>query len=508
MNRSVFSSDVVAAIAVVVAVVSTVGLGVFGVRRARTTSDFFVASRSVPPTFNAAAICGEYLSAASFLGVAGLIMKFGPDMIWYPISYAAGYLVLLFFVASPLRRFGAYTIADFAEGRLGSATARRLASTLVVVISVAYMIPQLRAAGVTLRVLTHAPYWLGVVIVAAVVTGNVVMGGMRGITFVQAFQYWLKWIAIAVPTVAMVGYFLFHRTPWPSAAGDVATWARPIEGGGALIPGVPGYSVPSAVCAQIFGVMGLPHILVRFYTNPDGRSARRTTFLVLVLLGMFYVFPPVLGAMGRLYMPELLQTNSTDTVVLLLPQRVFGGTIGLALTGLVCCGAFAAFLSTTSGLMVSAAGALSQDVFRGEKKDFRISTGIVGAAVAMVGLRVITVDITQLVTWVFAIAASSFSPLIVLGIWWRRLSVAGAIAGMAAGALAASGAVVLTLLGPSFSGWPKALLAQPALWTIPVGFTTMVVVSLLTPNTVPRNVTSLMLSMHVPEQLGLNRSYR
>ncbi len=502
------TSSVVAVLAVVFAVMTTVGLGVFGIRRARTTSDFFVASRSVPPTFNAAAICGEYLSAASFLGVAGLVMKFGPDMIWYPISYAAGYLVLLFFVASPLRRFGAYTIADFAEGRLGSATARRLASTLVVVISVAYMIPQLRAAGVTLRVLTHAPYWLGVVIVAAVVTGNVAMGGMRGITFVQAFQYWLKWIAIAVPTVALVAYFLFHRTPWPAAAGDVTTWARPVESAGALIPGVPGYSVPSAVCAQIFGVMGLPHILVRFYTNPDGRSARRTTFLVLILLGIFYVFPPLLGAFGRLYMPDLLKSNATDTVVLLLPQRVFGGPVGMALTGLVCAGAFAAFLSTASGLMVSAAGALSQDVFRGEKKDFRISTVIVGTGVAIAGLQVITVDITQLVTWVFVIAASSFSPMIVLGIWWRRLSATGAIAGMAAGALAASGAVIVTLFGPSLTGWPKALLAQPALWTIPIGFLTMVVVSLLTPQSCPRNITALMLSMHVPEQLGLNRSYR
>lgn len=490
-----------------IAIFGTIGLGAFGIRRARTTSDFFVASRSVSPGRNASAICGEYLSAASFLGLAGLIMKYGVDMVWYAVSYVAGYLLLLLFVASPLRRFGAYTIPDFAEGRLGSLRARRIASGLVVLISIAYLVPQMRGAGVTFRTLTGAPYWTGVLIVAVVVTANVVMGGMRGITFVQSFQYWLKWVAIAVPAIAIASHFFLHRTPWPTDAQDVTRWATPIESASQL-PGKPGYSVPSFVFAQIIGTLGLPHILVRFYTNPDGRAARRTTFLVLGLLALFYVFPPLLGAFGRMYAPDLLAGKATDTVVLVLPKRVFGGLVGDALTGLVSCGAFAAFLSTASGLMISAAGAISQDILGGEKRDFRIGAGAVGVLIGLIGLRVVSIDINQLVNWVFAIAAASFSPLIVLGIWWRRLTAKGAIAGMLAGSGATTVAVLLTLFGPKLHGWPAIVLAQPAIWSIPIGFATMVLVSLATSSSRPADVSGMMLTMHAPEALGLNRNYR
>ncbi len=506
-SRNTPDLGIVAAVALGVAIFGTIGLGAFGVRRAKTTSDFFVASRSVSPTRNASAICGEYLSAASFLGIAGLVMRYGADMLWYPISYTAGYLLLLFLVASPLRRFGAYTIPDFAEGRLGSLVARRISSGLVVLISIAYLVPQMRGAGVTLRVLTGSPYWVGVAIVAVVVTANVTMGGMRGITFVQSFQFWLKWIAIATPTIIIGAHFLLGRFPWPSESGDVTRWATPIDSA-ANFPGRPGYTLPSFVLAQVVGTLGLPHILVRFYTNPDGRAARRTTLLVIGLLSMFYVFPPVLGALGRLYAPDLLAGHATDTVVLVLPRRVFGGLVGDALTGLVACGAFAAFLSTASGLMISAAGVISQDLLHGEKRDFRVGALAVGGLIGLLGLRVVSIDINQLVNWVFAIAASSFSPLIVLGIWWRRLSTRGAIAGMLAGSTTATAAVLFTLLGPTLNGWPAVILAQPAIWSIPIAFITMVVVSHLTPGSRPHDVSGMMLTMHAPEQLGITHDFR
>jgi cation/acetate symporter len=506
--NSTIERTAVAIVAVAIAVIVTVGLGAFGIRRAHSASDFFVASRSVPPGRNATAICGEYLSAASFLGVAGLVMRYGVDMLWYPIGYTVGYLLLLFFVASPLRRFGAYTIADFAEGRFGSSLVRRLASVLVILVSVTYMVPQLRGAGVTLGVLTGAPYAVGVVLVAAVVTLNVSMGGMRGITFVQAFQFWLKWVAISFPAVVIGVHFALHRRHFGAASGDVARWATPIRSGG-LFSGKPGYAITSIVIAQVIGTLGLPHILVRFHTNPDGRAARRTTVIVVSLLGLFYVFPGVIGAMGRLYAPELLANQTTDTVVLRLPQAVFGtGWLGDALTALVACGAFAAFLSTASGLMISAAGAISQDLLGGETRDFRIGAAAVGLVILTLGLRVQRTDINQLVTWVFGIAGSSISPFIVLSIWWRRLSKWGAVSGLLVGAVSATAAVVLTFFGPVLTGWPKAMLSQPAAWTIPLGFATMVVVSILTPASRPREVGAMMLTMHAPEELGLARAFR
>src|SRR5438094_850450 len=185
-----------AIVAVTAVVGATLGVGAWGVRLARTTSDLFVASRAITPWWNAAAISGEYLSAASFLGVAGLEMKYGATALWLPVGFAGGYLALLLFVAAPLRRFGSYTVADFVEARLASEQARSVAAVIVLLIGGLYLVPQLKGAGITLREVTGAPYFAGVAIVAAIVAVNVALGGMRGITYVQAFQYWVKMVAI------------------------------------------------------------------------------------------------------------------------------------------------------------------------------------------------------------------------------------------------------------------------------------------------------------------------
>jgi cation/acetate symporter len=193
------------AVAAILAVTgATIGLGIYGVRLARTTSDLFVASRAITPWWNAAAISGEYLSAASFLGIAGLQMKLGSGALWLPLGFTAGYLALLLFVAAPLRRFGAYTISDFAEARLRSPRLRTLSAAIVLLIGGFYLVPQLKGAGLTLGEVVGAPYWVGVVAVGGVVALNVALGGMRGITYVQAFQYWLKTFAIALPACLLL----------------------------------------------------------------------------------------------------------------------------------------------------------------------------------------------------------------------------------------------------------------------------------------------------------------
>ena len=198
------SATALTATGLAAAVVATLGLGAYGVRLSRTTSDFLVASRTVSPRWNAAAISGEYLSAASFLGVAGLIAKYGADALWYPVGFTAGYLGLLFFVSAPLRRSGAYTVPDFAEFRLGSKRLRQVAMVVVVAICILYLVPQYQGAGLTLNALLGVPVWIGPLAVSSIVIINVVGGGMRSITFVQAFQYWLKLTAIAVPALAIL----------------------------------------------------------------------------------------------------------------------------------------------------------------------------------------------------------------------------------------------------------------------------------------------------------------
>ncbi len=496
--------------AVTIVGIATLAIGAYGWRFSRTTSDFFVASRSVGPSLNASAIGGEYLSAASFLGVAGLVLAFGTDMLWYPVGWTAGYLVLLVLVAAPLRRSGAYTLPDFAELRLESRAARRFSSILVVGIGWLYLMPQFQGAGLTLQTVAGTQRWVGGVVVGLVVLVNVFFGGMRSITFVQAFQYWLKLTALLLPALFLLGVWVGDGALSPAdasvTAGEVPgnLWAAPLEFGN----GYPLYTTYSLILATFLGTMGLPHVVVRFYTNPDGRAARRTTLVVLGLLGLFYVLPPVYGALGRLYAPDLVETGRTDAVVLELPARMIGGLGGELLSALTAAGAFAAFLSTSSGLTIAVAGVISQDVmgrtFRGVRA-FQSAAVVAVTAPLVMAVLAVKVSVAQLVGLAFAVAASTFCPLLVLGIWWRRLTAVGAMAGMAVGGSLSVASVAATLVERQPAGWLGAVVAQPAAVTVPAAFLTMVVVSLATAGRRPRHVAQTMVRLHTPETVQLDR---
>ncbi len=280
-----------------------------------------------------------------------------------------------------------------------------------------------------------------------------------------------------------------------------AAWARPLAG---IAGDHPLFATYSLILATFLGTMGLPHVLVRFYTNPDGRAARTTTLVVLALLGLFYLFPTVYGALGRLYAPQLLVTGTTDAAVLVLPGAAIGGLGGQLLAGLVAAGAFAAFLSTSSGLLVSVSGVLSTDVLgRGSVPDFRRSALVAGIVPLALAVQTGSLDVSQVVGLAFAVAASTFCPLLVLGVWWRRLTPVGAGAGLLVGGLLSGAAVLLTVLGPTVGGWPGALLSEPAAWTVPTAFLVMVVGSRLSSSRVPAGIDGIMVRLHVPESLRL-----
>lgn len=659
---------------------ATILLGVYATRRARTAADFFVAGRSVSVFWNASAISGEYLSAASFLGIAGLVMKNGYDALWYPACYATGYLFLLLFIAGPLRRFGAYTIPDFAEGRFDSPAFRRVAVTFVLFIGFFYTMPQMKGAGLVMQAILGWPYWAGIALVGAVITFNVAFGGMKGITFVQAFQYWAKLFAISVPIFVLAavaggygtnlgaatapdgtpkvagptptrvkgadaypanvvtfsaraatrvafpgGARVRAATVRPARAGEdplnaisahvevipaldfvppadpaapapalgaprreparlplapagpttvpagTALWVHPVlvtrggvpvveDGRPVLTPVrlefqeeaevVLGDEIPNApvnrawlrpfgpmttkhghpllytyslIIALICGTAGLPHILVRFYTNPDGRAAKRTTLWVMVMLGSFYVFPPAWGVMGRYALPGLYVGNATDAVVIRLPGILGSPLWGQVLVAITSAGAFAAFMSTFSGLLVSMSGAVAHDIYGKILRPrsspgsrlvaFKLAAVAIGAASVGLGLLVESFDIAMMVGWAFAIAACSYFPLLLLGAWWPRLTVAGAASGMLLGGLSSLAAIVASMLLDkrilAFAPPPlaRSLLEQPAIWGVPLAVTTMVVVSLLTPRLVPRDVHLKMLRLHAPEELGLSKNY-
>lgn len=483
--------------AVVLVTVLTLAIGTWGLRFSRTTSDFFVASRSVRPGMNASAIGGEYISAASFLGIAGLVLSLGAEMLWYPVGWTAGYLVLLVLVAAPLRRSGAYTLPDFAEARLASRTVRTVASVMVVAIGWLYVMPQLQGAGVALRAATGLPVWAGGLVVAVVVLLNVLVGGMSSITLVQAFQYWLKLTALLVPLAFLLLVWLGDGAPAPADS----TWSDPI----AVAGDHPLYTTYSLMVATSLGTMGLPHVVVRFYTNPDGRAARQTTLVVLGLLGLFYVLPPVYAVLGRLYAPDLA-TGPSDSLVLELPNRMVGGLSGDLLTALVTAGAFAAFLATSSGLTIAVAGVISQDVMSKRLEGvaaFRVSAVVAVVAPLLLALAVRGVSVATVVGLAFALAAATFCPLLVLGIWWRGLTDVGALAGLLVGGALTGLAVIDNLLVDRSGGWFAALVGQPAAWSVPLAFATMVVVSQMTHHRVPAHTSRFMVRLHTPETVQL-----
>ena len=497
-------------VAVFTVTVATLVIGTWGLRISRTTSDFFVASRSVTPGLNASAISGEYLSAASFLGVAGLVLSYGAEMLWYPVGWTAGYLVLLTLVAAPLRRSGAYTLPDFAEARLDSRAVRRASSMLVVVIGWLYLMPQFQGAGVALRTTTGLAPWAGGLVVAVVVLLNVLAGGMRSITFVQAFQYWLKLTALLVPLAFLVLVWLGNGGQSPAdpslLAGGLSgiDWADPI----AFAGDHPLYSTYSLIVATFLGTMGLPHVVVRFYTNPDGRAARQTTVAVLVLLGCFYVLPPVYGALGRLYAPDLVAAGRSDSVVLELPARMIGGLGGDLLVALLTAGAFAAFLATSSGLTIAVAGVITQDVMS-KRLDgvtaFRLAAVLAVVVPFLLAVLARDVAVATVVGLAFAMAAATFSPLLLLGIWWRGLTAPGALTGLIVGGLFTGAAVVDNLLHNRSGGWFAVLIEQPAAWAVPISFATMIVVSRLTRHRVPAHARRFMVRLHTPEAVQLDR---
>ena len=578
-----------------VTVAATIWMGFRSARTSKTASDFFVAGRSVSVGWNASAISGEYLSAASFMGVAGMVMSSGYDALWYPVCYACGYLFLLLFIAGPLRRFGAYTIPDFAEGRYDSPLFRKIAVCFVLFIGFFYTMPQMKGAGVTLAyIFPGIPYWAGVVLVGAVITLNVALGGMKGITLVQAFQYWIKMFAISVPVFVLMAVFGFYnghvganaavaglgeagssgvsdpgykierkalveKAPkdekWIAPFGPLTTKA--VNAAAAALPAEqrPAYLAEhqkpysllytySLIIALVCGTAGLPHILVRFYTNPDGVAAKRTTMWVMILIGIFYVFPPIFGVIGRNLMPELyagVGAKGTDKVVLELPTLIGAkfGVLGSILSGITCAGAFAAFMSTFSGLLVSMTGALAHDVYgrmlrpRANQAErlvaFKFAAVLIGGVAIGLGCFVEPLEINFMVGQAFAIAAASYFPLLFMSVWWRGMTMKGAATGMLTGGLCALGAATLTNLGTLaldkgpmgriFAGFAplngfwaqhpllRILCEQPAIWSVPLAIGLMIVVSKVTATQVPDDIRMKMLVLHAPEALGLKREY-
>lgn len=488
------NSLAIAAVILLITVVLAIGLN--GIQFARSTSDFLTARREPSQLVVAAGISGSFISAASVMGVSALVMTYGIDMLWYPVGFTVGYLVLLILVAAPLRRSGAFTLPDFAETRLSSRAVRRLCSIFTVIIGWLAVFPQLKAASIALTYLTGAPTVAGPLVVAIVAAVTIAAGGYNSIATVQSLQYWLKLAAVALTAIAVWSVWLHSGSPTLGTG----SWGEPLSGFGRRSD--PFYLNVAVVLATTFGVMGLPDVFTRYYSIKDGKQARRTSFLVLVMLSLFYIFPPMLGALGRHYTPELIGTANMDSVVLALPQAALPGVVGDFFGALVAAGAFAAILSSTTGVTFSIASTLSQDLLRRRLSGVAgFRTGVVITIIIPFALVFLARDfnLAEMIVMSMAVGASTFAPLLILGIWWRGLSTTGALAGVLVGGVSSTIAVLLAL----FRTWPadvQAYFSAPAAWSVPLAFATTILVSLLTQKQRPANASLVLGRLHTPER--------
>ena len=453
-------------------IVLSLGITVWASRRTRTADQFYAAGRSVTAFQNGLALAGDYMSAASFLGIAGLVAVSGFDGLIYSIGFLVGWPIVMFLIAEPLRNLGRYTFADVVAMRLRQKPIRIAAAIGGLAVIAFYLIAQMVGAGNLIRLLFGLPYELAVVIVGVVMLAYVLFGGMIATTWVQI----VKAVLLLAGATILAGLVLarFNFNPLALFAQASATY-----GAGVLAPGRQVTDPIDAISlglALMLGTAGLPHILMRFYTVPDAKTARTSVGYATAFIGFEAITKVDAG--GNMAAPLLAE--------------VVGGTPFL---GFIAAVAFATILAVVAGLTLSGAATLSHDlwvnVIRGahasEREQFVVARGatIILAIVSIVlGITFKGQNVAYMVGLAFAIAASANFPALVLSIFWKRLTTAGAQVSMITGTVSTlaliylSPTIQLDILKHAEAWFP---LRNPGIVTIPLSFIVAIGVSLLRP---------------------------
>jgi len=468
----------------------TLGITYWAARRATGTTAFFAANRQITGWQNGVAVAGDYMSAASFLGIAGLIAFNGYDGFMYSVGWLVAYLTVLLIVAEPLRNAGKYTMADVLAYRLRPRPVRSMAALSTLTVSIFYMIAQMVGAGTLVALLlkdSGISYELAVVGVGILMIIYVVFGGMIATTWVQIIKAILLMGGTILLSILVLAHFNFDLGQFFSAATHV-TYTDPTTKAqvtknfldpGLLYNGRYGaLELISLGLALILGTAGLPHILVRFYTVPNAKTARHSVVWAMVLIGSFYIMTTFLGfgaatIVGRDAIAKAGGSNmSAPNLALAL-----GGDIFFAFISSI---AFATILAVVAGLTISASTSFSHDfwtnvIHRGVERSkgeevlvARIAAFAVGAISIGLALVLKTANVAFLVGLAFAVAASANLPVIIFSLFWRRFNTMGAVVGIATGLVSS---IVLILLSPTFGGSGAVFpLNNPGILSIPLGF--------------------------------------
>jgi cation/acetate symporter len=480
-------------------------IGISYYNRAKGTADFYVASRGVKPIYNGMAIGGDWMSAASFIGMAGSVMLLGYNGLAFIMGWTAGYLLLTFLMAPQLRKYGRFTVPEFIGDKFNSNPARLVAAILTILISYIYVLGQLTGSGVVIgRILSvdaKTGTMIGVVIIAIYAT----LGGMKGITWTQVAQYIILIIAYIIPIVFMSLTITGSPLPWITYGNVIGQMGQMADGTHYHVQGLMDeFQVMDAeyfgiaeyigtadklqftalMTSLIVGTAGLPHVIVRFFTVSTMKAARWSGAWALLFIGLLYLSAPAYAAFARFNLmtqivgkrPEDLPawsqtwidtgrldlvtnadgiitwdglTVSADIVVLATPDVA---NLGMFVIALVAAGAMAAALSTAGGLLITISSSFAHDIYyrlmnpqASDKKRLTAGRIAIVAATVLAGLSALNPPglITQVIAWAFGLAAASFFPVLLLGIWWKRMNATGALAGMIAGATACLGYIFL-----------------------------------------------------------------
>jgi cation/acetate symporter len=469
----------------------TLGITMWAARRTLTTEHFYAAGRSVTALQNGLALAGDYMSAASFLGIAGLVALAGFDGLIYSIGFLVGWPIVIFLIAEPLRNLGRYTFTDVVALRLSQRPIRIAAATGSLAVVAFYLIAQMVGAGNLIRLLFGLPYEAAVISVGIVMLVYVLFGGMIATTWVQIVKAVLLMSGASLLALLVLARFSFN--PLALFAEAAAMYGPGVLAPGRLV-GNPADAL-SLGLALMLGTAGLPHILMRFYTVPDARTARSSVAYATGFIGFFYLLTFVLGfgAMVIIGRDAITRIDAGGNMAAPLLAEAVGGTPFL---GFIAAVAFATILAVVAGLTLSGAATLSHDLWvgvvrRGEARGreplvvARVSTVILGVLAILLGIAFKGQNVAYMVGLAFAIAASANFPALVLSILWKGLTTSGAQLSMLVGTfstvvlIALSPTIQVDILGHANAWFP---LRNPGLVTIPLAFAVAVGVSLLKPD--------------------------
>ena len=473
-------------------IVCTLIITYWAAKRSDTANHFYTAAGSLTGIQNGMASSGDFISAASFLGIVGAIALNGYDGFLYSIGFLVSYLVVMFFIAEPVHRLGKYSLGDVLCARFPDNKVRGVMAFGAFMISLLYMIPQLVASGLLIRLLLNIDYSVSVLIIGSLMTIYVVFGGMIA----------TSWVQIVKTIVLLSGTFLLSLIVFSRFSWRIPELLNAVQQGTPLgeqffMPGHlfnNSFELFSLQLALILGTAGLPHILIRFFTVKNITEVRRSLLSATWIIGLFYMMTLILGlgTIALLGYDKLIAADSTGNLAAPLLAREAGGDFLLAFISAI---AFTTIVAVVAGLVISATTAFSHDLYHHiikkgrstEKEQLRAarwSAFGIGFISTLFALKLENINVTFLVSLTFIVAASSNFPVLLLTIYWKRFTRVGVLAGMMSGLLAS---LLLLILGPHImnpdGGWilsePVFKLYNPGILAIPVGFMGAIIGSLL-----------------------------